>query len=140
MALTPSEMDQLMDEHFQHEARDDVEAVLGTLADDAVHDVVGWPGGPSHGREAARPFYETMFADIAGEEVETLRRLYGENFVVDESLWKGKATGNPFGLEGRGRPLEFRLLHVMQFTEEKTIAREQVWLDMTAMRAQLPQD
>ena len=140
MALTRAEMDRLMDEHFRYEAADDVEGVLSTLAEDVEHDVLGWPKGPSHGREAARPFYERMFADIAGEEVEPLRRLYGENFLVDESLWKGRAPGQPFGLEGRDRPVEFRLLHVVEFTEERKIGREQVWLDVSAMRAQLAQD
>jgi predicted ester cyclase len=140
MPLTPAEMDRLLDEHFDYEARDDVEGVLGTLAEDVVHDIIGWPPGPSSGRDAARPFYETLFKDIAGEEVTSVRRLYGENFLVDESLWKGKAPGAPFGFEGKGRPLEFRLLHLLEFSDAKEITREQVWIDFTAIRAQLAGD
>ncbi len=140
MALTPSQMDRKIDEHFGFEAHDDVRGVLATLADDAEHDIVGWPPGPSHGRENARPFYETMFSDLADSKVECLRRLYGENFLVDESLWKGKAAGKPFGLDGRGRPLEFRLLHVVEFTDAGDIKREQVWLDFAAIVRQLPQE
>lgn len=72
MPLTPAEMDRKIDEHFAFEARDDVEGVLSTLTPDVVHDVVGWPTGPAHGRAAARPFYETLFADLAEGEVKCL--------------------------------------------------------------------
>ena len=71
--------------------------------------------------------------------IETVRRLYGEDFVVDESLWRGRASGRPFGLDGRGRPLEFRLLHVFQFDGDGAIARENVWIDLAALINQLPQ-
>jgi predicted ester cyclase len=137
MSLTPAQMDQKMDEHFGYEARDDVEGVLLTLAPDVTHDIVGWPEGPSHGREAARRFYETMFEDLAESEVTTTTRLYGDGFLIDESLWKGKAPGRPFGFEGKGRPLEFRLLHVMEFEESGQIKREQVWVDLAAIMKQL---
>ncbi len=140
MALTPAEMDRKVDEHFGFEARDDVEGVLATLAPDAEHDVVGWPAGPTRGRDGARPFYEAMFADLAEGRVECLRRLHGDGFVVDESLWRGTAPGRPFGLEGRGRPLEFRLLHVVEFADDGAIRRENVWVDLAAIIRQLPQD
>lgn len=140
MALTPAQMDRKIDEHFGFEATDNVEGVLATLAPDAVHDIVGWPTGPTHGRDNARPFYETMFADLADGKVTPLKRLYGENFLVDESLWEGTAPGRPFGLEGRGRPLRFRLLHVIEFSPAGQIQRENVWVDMAAMIQQLPQD
>src|SRR5687768_9014655 len=91
VALTPAEMDRKNDEPFGFEARDDVGGVLATLAPDAEHDVVGWPSGPTRGREAARPFYEALFADLAESEVECLRRLHGDGFLVDESLWRGTA-------------------------------------------------
>lgn len=140
MPLTPQDMDRFIDNHFAFEAADDVEGVLSTLAPEAEHDVVGWPTGPVHGREAARSFYETLFADLADGRVESRKRLYGEDFLVDESLWRGTAPGRPFGLEGRGRPLEFRLLHVIEFAEDGAIARENVWIDMAAVLRQLPQD
>lgn len=139
MTLTKAEMDRKMDEHFGFEGRDDVEGVLSTLTPDVEHDIVGWPGGPARGREAVRPFYETLFSDLADGQVTCLRRLHGEGFLVDESLWRGTAVGRPFGLEGRGRPLEFRLLHVVEFAADGRISREAVWTDMAAMIRQLPQ-
>ena len=138
MPLTQEQMDQKIDEHFGYEARDDIDGVLATLAPDAVHDIVGWPLGPTHGREAARKFYETLFADLAEGRVTPTRRLYGNDFLVDESFWEGTAPGRPFGLEGKGRPLSFRLLHVVEFGGEGQIQKEQVWVDMAAIVQQLP--
>lgn len=140
MALTRADMDRKIAEHFGFEATDDIEGVLATLMPDAEHDIVGWPTGPTKGREGARPFYEALFADLSDGKVACLKRLYGENFLIDESLWRGTAPGRPFGLEGRGRPLEFRLLHVIEFAESGDISRENVWVDLAAIMRQLPQD
>ena len=140
MALSRADMDRKIDEHFAYEARDDVEGVLATLALDAEHDIVGSPTGPTRGRESARGFYEGLFADLADGQVTSKKRLYGDGFLVDESLWRGRAPGRPFGLEGRDRPLEFRLLHIIEFAESGDIARENVWLDLAAILQQLPQD
>jgi predicted ester cyclase len=139
MTQTPEEMDELMDRHFGFEAADDIEGVLATLAPDAEHDIVGWPAGPSHGREGARAFYEQMFEDLSGGKVTTKRRLHGEGFLVDESFWEGVASGSPFGLEGRGRPLAFRILHVLEFSDDGKIQRENCWVDLGAIIRQLPQ-
>lgn len=138
MKLTPAQMDQKIDEHFAYEGSDNVAGVLATLAPDATHDVIGYPTGPSRTREAIRKFYEGLFSDLAESKVTPIRRLYGDNFLVDESLWEGTAPGRPFGLEGRGRPLSFRLLHVVNFTPAGLIQQEQVWLDLAAIQQQLP--
>ena len=140
MALSPQEMDQMMDEHFAFEGRDDIEGVLATLTEDVEHDIVGWPFGPAIDREGARKFYETLFVDLSDSTVRSVKRLYGKNFMVDESIWSGRAPGRPFGLEGRNRPLEFRLLHVMEFADSGAIKRENVWIDLAAIMQQLPQD
>jgi predicted ester cyclase len=139
MALSRAEMDRKIDEHFGFEALDDVEGVLATLSPDVEHDIVGWPTGPTD-REGARSFYQTLFSDLADSRVECLRRLYGDDFLVDEARWQGTAVGRPFGLEGRGRPLEFRMLHVIQFADNGDIKRENVWLDLSAILQQLPQN
>jgi predicted ester cyclase len=139
MALTREQMDRKIDEHFGFEATDDVDGVLATLAPHVEHDIVGWPTGPTHGREAARAFYEAMFVDLSDSKVECVKRLYGDNFLVDESIWRGKASGRPFGLDGKGRPLEFRLLHIIEFADSGDIQRENVWIDLAAILRQLPQ-
>lgn len=139
MALTRSEMDRKLDEHFNFEAQDNVEGVLATLTADVEHDVVGWPSGPSRGRDDTRPFYEALFADLSEGKVESRRRLYGDHFMVDDSLWSGRAPGRPFGMDGRDRPLAFRLLHVIEFADNGNICRENVWVDLGAILQQLPQ-
>lgn len=137
MALTRAQMDAKLDEHFGFEQADNVEGVLATLAQDVEHDIVGWPPGPARSHADIRHFYETLFADLADGEVTSTRRLYGENFMVDDSMWRGRAVGRPFGIEGHGRPLEFRLLHVIEFDEAGDISRENVWLDLAAIQQQL---
>ncbi|MEE8376069.1 MAG: ester cyclase [Acidimicrobiia bacterium] len=130
-------MDRVIDEHFEYEVQDDVAGVLSTLTRDVDHDVVGSPTGPLRGRKQAQGFYEQMYADLKGESVTTVHRYYGDDFVVDESVWKGIAVGTPFGLPGRGRPLEFRILHVFEFAEDGSIRRENVWMDQSAIAQQL---
>jgi len=137
MTLSPADMDRLLDQHFDFEARDDIDGVVATLAPDVEHDVVGWPFGPSHGPDQARAFYEATFADLANGKVRSLRRLYGDKFMVDDSVWSGTAVGTPFGIEGKGRPLEFRLLHVLEFADDGAIRRENVWIDLAAIQQQL---
>jgi hypothetical protein len=137
MKLTPQQMDQKIDEHFRFEANDDVAGVLTTLAPGATHDIVGYPTGPTQDRAAIKAFYEGLFADLSEGKVRSLKRLYGDNFMVDESLWEGRAPGRPFGMDGQNRPLSFRLLHVVEFSDAGQIKKEQVWLDMMAIMQQL---
>ena len=82
-----------MDEHFAFEGRDDVEGVLATLTDDVEHDIVGWPFGPTQGREGARRFYETLFVDLSDSKVRSVKRLYGDNFMVDEFALERQGAG-----------------------------------------------
>lgn len=129
--------DQMIDRHFRFEAEDDVDGVLSTMVDDVEHDVVGYPTGPVSGKNAARGFYESLFADLSGEKVTTLRRYYGPDFVVDESLWEGTAPGTPFGIPGHGRRIAFRLLHIFDMAQDGQIKRENVWIDFASILQQL---
>ena len=138
MKLSKEDMDKKMDEHFGYEASNDIEGVVSTLAPDVIHDIVGSPTGPTIGPEKAHAFYEKAFADFEDGKVTKVKRLYGENFLVDESVWEGTAAGKPFGIEGKGRPLKFRLLHVLEFAENGLIKRENLWVDLAAIIQQLP--
>ncbi|HTU12822.1 MAG TPA: ester cyclase [Allosphingosinicella sp.] len=137
MALTRAQMDAKLDEHFGFEAADNIEGVLATLTPDVEHDIVGWPPGPAKSHADIRAFYATLFADLADGAVTSTRRLYGDDFMVDDAIWRGTAVGRPFGIEGHGRPLEFRLLHVIEFSDGGDISRENVWLDLGAIQRQL---
>jgi predicted ester cyclase len=130
-------MDRVIDDHFRVEGRDDVQGVLDTLSDDVDHDVVGSPTGPLRGKVQARTFYEKIFADLAQQSVSSTHRYYGDDFVVDESLWRGTAVGHPLGFAGRNRPVAFRILHIFEFDKAGAIRRENVWMDTGAIAAQL---
>jgi hypothetical protein len=137
IVMTPETMDRIIDQHFRHEATDDVEGVLGSLADAVEHEVVPSPVGmqTDHGRIGR--FYRMLFSDLKGENVTPLRRLYGGNFVVDESLWHGRIeNGRVFLCDGMSGKVSFRLLHVFELEGEK-IRSEQVWCDLAAIQRQL---
>jgi ketosteroid isomerase-like protein len=135
--LHQADMDRLVNEHFGYEATDDVDGVLATLTDDATHLVVGSPWGELQGKDAIRPMYERIFADLKGEGVEPVRRWYGDGFLVDETLWTGRVEdGYVFGLEGLSGSVTFRLLHVFEL-RDGLISREEVWADIVGIRDQL---
>jgi ketosteroid isomerase-like protein len=137
MRMTRDEMDQLINQHFQYEAADDVEGVLGSLAEKVEHEVVPSPMGAQTDKAGIRRFYEMLFADLQGEGVTPVRRLYGEDFVVDEAIWNGRvADGRPFLMDGQSGKVSFRLLHIFQLRGGK-ISNEQVWCDLAALQRQL---
>ena len=135
--MTPQRMDEIINQHFRYEATDDVAGVVGSLADQVEHEVVPSPMGMQTDRKKIADFYTMLFADLKGESVTPLRRLYGKDFVVDESLWHGRIeNGRIFLCEGRSGQVSFRLLHVFELDGEK-IRREQVWCDLAAVQTQL---
>ncbi|HZO62060.1 MAG TPA: nuclear transport factor 2 family protein [Gaiellaceae bacterium] len=135
--MTRAEMDALVDRHFRFEAEDDVDGVVSTLAEGAVHEVVPSPFGETDDPAQQRAYYELLFSSIKGESVEPLRRYYGDGFLVDESLWHGRIEdGRPFLCDRRSGDVSFRLLHVFEFRDRK-ISREQVWCDLAAIQRQL---
>ena len=117
-----TEMDRLIAAHYAAEIAGDSAAAVAMFAPGVEHDAVGAPC-VSHGPAAAAAFYDRLFADLALDRFTPRRRLYGDGFCVDEALVEARAVGRPFGLEGRGRPLRFRLLHIFEFAAGR-ITRE----------------
>lgn len=71
--------------------------------DDPEHQVVGSPDGPLRGKAAIRRFYEGLFPALKGERAEPVMRLYGDDFIVDESILIGKVVdGRPFNCPVKG--------------------------------------
>jgi len=137
VAMTRQQMDELVNRHFMYEAQDDVEGVLGSLADTVTHEVVPSPMGPQTDKAGIRRFYEMLFRDLEGERITPVRRLYGDDFLVDETIWHGKVIdGRPFMMEGRSGPVSFRLLHVFELDDGK-ITNEAVWCDVASIQRQL---
>jgi hypothetical protein len=135
--LSHEDMDRIVNEHFGYEATDDVDGVVGSLSQDVDHLVVGSPLGELHGRAAVRPMYEELFGDVKGEGVEPVRRWYGEDFLIDETMWTGYINdGKFFGLPGKSGHATFRLLHIFEVRDGQ-ITRENIWSDTTALMQQL---
>lgn len=134
--LTHEEMDRIINEHFGYEAQDDFEGAASTLTEDAEHDIVGSPGSQIRGREAARKYYQELFSKLKGESVKSVKRLYGDDFMVDETIWTGHADGRILGAPGGEGRVSFRILHILEFRDGK-ISRENVWMDLASIMKQL---
>jgi ketosteroid isomerase-like protein len=134
--MTPDEMDKIFADHCAAEFGKDVPAILDTLADDVEHDVVGDPAGVLHDRELIAKRYAAVFAGSTDSSLETLHRYHGEDFFVDDSLYRATITGDFMGIPGRNRQLTVRMLHVCEVREGR-ISRENVWMDGGAVVAQL---
>ena len=133
---TRAQMDALVEGHYRAEEAGDLEAIVEGFAPDAEHDVAGRPGGTLHGGDEIADFYRALLAELRIERFAPVRRWYGENHVVDESILHATATGRPFGFEGRGRPVQARFLHIFDFSGG-LISRESAWIELAAIQQQL---
>jgi ketosteroid isomerase-like protein len=114
-----------------------VDGVVGTLSENAEHEVIPSPVGALTDKAKMRSYYEMLFSSIKGESVTPLRRLYGDDFLIDETLWHGYVEdGKPFLCDGKSGKVSFRLLHVFEIRDGK-ITREQAWCDLAAIQQQL---
>ena len=134
--MTPAQMDAVVEDHYRAEETGDLEAIVEGFASDAEHDVVGRPGDALHGGEQIEGFYRALLAELRIDRFEPVRRWHGADHVVDESVLHATATGRPFGLEGRGRPVRVRFLHIFDF-RDGLISRESAWIDLAAIQQQL---
>jgi ketosteroid isomerase-like protein len=130
--LTREEKDTLVDCHFRSEIAGDIEGIVEGFVPGAEHDVAGQPGGPVHGGEAIAAFYRELLSQLRLERFETLRRRYGDNHVVDDSILHATAVAGP----ASGRKVSVRILHVFDFSDG-LISRENAWLDGAALQEQL---
>ena len=137
MGMTREQMDAIVNEHFGYEAADDIEGVMASLADKVEHEIVPSPVGAQHDPSGIRAYYQRLFQAVNGESVAPIRRLYGEDFIIDETMWTGEIVdGSIFLCDGRSGKVSFRLLHLFELKDGK-ITREQAWLDLAAIQQQL---
>ena len=134
--MTRAQMDALVDGHYRAEETGDLQAIVDGFASNAEHDVVGRPGDPLHGGDQIEEFYRALLGELRIDRFEPVRRWYGNDHVVDESLLHATANGHPFGLDGRGRPVRARFLHIFDFSDG-LISRESAWIDLAAIQQQL---
>lgn len=138
MGMSRAAMDAAVNEHFGYEAADDLDGVMASLADQVEHEVVPSPVGILHDKQKMRDFYAMLFECTRGEGVTPLKRYYGEDFLIDETLWHGEIVdGKPFLCDGKSGHVDFRLLHIFEFDAAGKITREQAWCDLAAIQRQL---
>jgi hypothetical protein len=114
----------------------DIGVILAGFVPGAAHDVAGRPGGEVYGGEQIAGYYRRLLSELEIERFETVRRWHGEDHLVDESILHGTAVGRVMGIEGGGRRVAVRLLHVFDFGED-LITRESAWLDVAGLKQQL---
>ena len=134
--ITREQMDRLIDGHFEAESAGDIDAIVDGFVPGAQHDVVGRPGGPIYGDRQIADFYRGLLDDLSNLRFQKVRRRYGTNHAIDESILHATAAGSPFGMPGRGREVRVRILHVFDFSDG-LILRENAWLDLAALQEQL---
>ena len=135
--MKPTEMDRVIDAHFDAERRGDVAAILETVSKEISHETFGSGLTGLQGKDAVRQFYEALSAELSIDGYTTVRRLYGDSHVWEEGIVDATAKGQPFGLEGGGRNFSYRLLHLFEF-RDGLIAREFGIPDVASIMAQLP--
>jgi steroid delta-isomerase-like uncharacterized protein len=131
-----SQMQGLVGRHMAAENHGDIDGAVAVYTDDVEHDVVGFPGGASRGKDAARDFYAYLTANFRSESWDVLRQYFADDAMVMEQLMTGTVIGSMLGLPGNGRRISFRMMHVFEF-RDGLISRENIWLDMAAVTDQL---
>jgi steroid delta-isomerase-like uncharacterized protein len=135
-AMDSSQMQRLVDSHMEAENHADIDGAVAVYTDDIEHDVVGFPGGPGLGKDAARNFYADLTANFRSESWDVLRQYFADDAMILEQLMTGTVTGSLLGLPGHGRRISFRMMHVFEF-RDGLISRENIWLDMASVIGQL---
>lgn len=135
-ALTPEEMDRIIETHIAAEIAGDTAAAVAMYTDGVVHDTIGAPTGPLVGPEAAKGFYDWLSAQLTTHDMQVTKARYGEDFCTVEHLATVTVEGEFMGIPGHGRRISFRMLHVWDFADGR-ISGEQIWLDGGAIAAQL---
>lgn len=134
--MPQDEMKALVDRHLKAEGAGDIEGAVAVYTDDVEHDVVGWPTGVLHGKDAAREFYRELTTNFRTEEERPTHRYSTSDAMILDQEMTGTVTGTFLGMPGNGRRISFRILHIFEF-RDGLISRENVWLDGGAIQQQL---
>jgi steroid delta-isomerase-like uncharacterized protein len=134
--MDQARMVSLVERHLKAEGAGDVEGAVAVYTDDIEHDVVGFPGGPIHGKDAARAFYQDLTSNFRTEDEQPTHRYWAGDAMILDQMMTGTVTGSMLGMPGNGRRITFRILHVFEFRDD-LVSRENVWLDGAAIAHQL---
>lgn len=134
--MTPADMEVLIGTHMLAEEQGDPDRAVSVYTEDVEHDVVGFPGDPIHGVQAALDRYHQLVEDLRVEKAERTHTYYSDEAATVEDLITAVVTGAFLGIPGNNRRITFRMLHVFEFKDGR-ISRENVWLDGASIAAQL---
>src|ERR1700730_13415320 len=108
------QMRALVEQHLKAEGAGDVQGAIAVYTDDIEHDVVGWPGGPVHGKTAARACYDDLTSNSRTEEEHPTHRYFAGDAMILDQLMTGSVPGTFLGMAGNGRRITFRILHIFE--------------------------
>jgi hypothetical protein len=135
-AAQRASLDLLVDTHL-HALRDcDVETAMGCVAESVEYELVGNATSSIRGKDAVRAHHVQEFANTIHERNVPLRRLYGQDFVVDELIWEGRITGRMGPLIGHGRRVSQRILRIFEVSEG-FVVRQSIYRDFSSIAQQL---
>jgi uncharacterized protein len=135
-ATERTQLDALVDSHLQALRDGDLEAVMSTMTDDIVYELIGGALSTVRGREAVRAHHLREFANAIHERDIPLRRLYGDGFAVDELIWEGRITGRVGLIAGNGRRVTHRILRIFEVRDGR-IAHQSIYSDFASVSRQL---
>ncbi|MFD9890578.1 nuclear transport factor 2 family protein [Amycolatopsis sp. NPDC059027] len=134
--MTPDEMASVFGSFIHAHRVRDIDGLVALFTEDAEYEVVGDPYGRRHGHESIRRRYEEAFEELGDACITVARQASGENLLFTESVMTAKAIGTIFGVEGGGRDVTYRVLHLCEFREGR-ISKQTVWVDASELMAQL---
>lgn len=106
-------------------------------AGDGEREVILSPLGSLTERAKMRACYQMLFGDLEGEKAAPVRRLYGEDFLTDETTWHRYVNdGRSFLCNGKSGQVSLRLLHAFNYRGGK-VSRGRAWCEMAALQQQL---
>ena len=117
-----------VENHFDSEAVNGVEAALETFTDDVVWEAPA-PNGLDRrfvGKEAAAKNYRELFASMRDVRFQLLQRFATEDRVVDDSIVTFEVAKDGYWHFPVGARIEMRLVHILEMRDGK-IARELVF-------------
>ena len=117
-----------VENHFDSEAVNGVEAALETFTDDVVWEAPA-PNGLDRrfaGKEAAAKNYRELFASMRDVRFQLLQRFATEDRVVDDSIVTFGVAKDGYWHFPVGARIEMRLVHIFEMRDGK-IARELVF-------------
>lgn len=129
-------VDRLVDTYLRAEAAADVDTILSLATEDVDYEHVGFEAGNVSGVNAVRALYQHEFANVVHERDTTIRRLYGDGFVVDERLWESRVIGRLGPYVGGGKRLRHRVLRIFELRRDQ-VARVSIYPDLAAIMRQL---